>query len=192
MIRQTNNKGWIEVICGCVFSGKTEELIRRIKQMRIAHRKVQVFRADPTRHKPSPEIVSHSGLSMPAIPVTCVAEIRTALEPATAMIAVDEVQFFESEIVSISESLADEGIRVVLAGLDMDFRGEPFGSVPALLARAEFIEKRHAVCVICGQPATRSQRLINGCPARHDMATIMRGHPAVYEPRCRHCHQVPE
>jgi thymidine kinase len=191
MIRDMNNKGWIEVITGCVFSGKTEELIRQIKQVRLAHRKVMVFRADPTHRKSCPKIVSHSGISVPALPITCATEIRSTVELDTEMVAVDEVQFLEPDVVAVMETLANKGIRVVLAGLDMDFRGEPFGSVADLLARADFVQKRQAVCVVCGQLATRSQRLINGQPAKRDTTVIMRGHPATYEPRCRKCHQVP-
>lgn len=182
--------GWIEVICGSMFCGKTEELIRRVRRARIARQKVQVFKpAIDTRYN-AREVTSHNGLQIEAVPVENVAQIRALIEPDTTVVAVDEVQFFDDEIVALCEELAGRGVRVIVAGLDMDFRGEPFGPMPALMARAEQVDKLRAICVVCGKPASRTQRIVNGSPASYDDPVILVGASEVYEARCRACHEV--
>jgi len=183
--------GWIEVIVGPMFSGKSEELIRRVKRALIAGQRVQVFkpRLDDRYHRT--DVTSHDGTRIEAVPVENSGALYEALErPFPHVVAVDEGQFFDDGLISISERLADAGVRVVVAGLDMDFRGEPFGPIPALLARAEFVEKLTAVCVRCGAPATRTQRLVNGEPASFDDPVVLVGASEAYEPRCRRCHVV--
>jgi thymidine kinase len=179
------------VICGCMFSGKSEELIRRIKRARFAGQKVQVFKPaiDDRYHKTA--VASHSGQQEDAVIVVHSDEIMSGLQPDTDVVAIDEVQFFDVGVVEICHRLADDGIRVITAGLDQDFRGEPFGPVPELLAIGEYITKLHAICVKCGDPATRTQRLINGKPAYYDDSIILVGTSESYEARCRHCHDVP-
>jgi thymidine kinase len=182
--------GWIEVICGSMFCGKTEELIRRVRRARIARQKVQVFKpAIDTRYN-TRDVTSHNGLQVEAVPVENVAQIRALIEPDTTVVALDEVQFFDDEIVALCEELAGRGVRVIVAGLDMDFRGEPFGPMPALMARAEQVDKLRAICVVCGKPASRTQRLINGIPASYDDPVILVGASEVYEARCRACHEI--
>lgn len=182
--------GWIEVICGCMFSGKSEELIRRVKRAEIARQHVQVFQHGIDQRYGDRRVASHSGAFVDAIPVSAATEILEALEDETQVVAVDEVQFFDEGIVGVLEELADRGLRVIVAGLDLDFRGEPFGSMPALMARAEFVTKLQAICMQCGAPATRTQRLIDGQPAYDDDPIILVGASEVYEARCRNCHQV--
>ena len=182
--------GWIEVICGCMFSGKSEELIRRVKRAEIARQHVQVFQHGIDQRYGDRRVASHSGAFVDAIPVSAATEILEALEDDTQVVAVDEVQFFDEGIVGVLEELADRGLRVIVAGLDLDFRGEPFGSMPALMARAEFVTKLQAICMQCGAPATRTQRLIDGQPAHDDDPIILVGASDVYEARCRNCHQV--
>jgi len=182
--------GWIEVICGSMFSGKTEELIRRVRRAQIARQKVQVFKpALDTRYHQT-AIASHSGVREEAMAVRDSAELRARLDPEATVIAIDEVQFFDEGIVPLCSELADAGKRVICAGLDMDFRGEPFGPVPALLAIAEQVDKLQAICAVCGGPASRSQRLINGEPAYEDDPVVLVGADEVYQARCRGCHVV--
>ncbi|MCX7680808.1 MAG: thymidine kinase [Anaerolineae bacterium] len=182
--------GWIEVICGSMFCGKTEELIRRVRRARIARQKVQVFKpAIDTRYN-AREVTSHNGLQVEAVPVENAAQIRALIEPDTTVVAVDEAQFFDNDIVALCEELAGHGVRVIVAGLDMDFRGEPFGPMPTLMARAEQVDKLRAICVVCGKPASRTQRIINGSPASYDDPVILVGASEVYEARCRACHEV--
>ena len=183
--------GWIELICGSMFSGKTEELIRRVKRAQIARQKVQVFKPSLDTRYAQEKVSSHSGAHLDATPVREAREILALVEPDTSVVAIDEVQFFDWSIADVCNTLADEGKRVIVAGLDMDFRGEPFGPVPLLMAQAEIVDKLQAICVICGAPASRTQRLINGQPASYDDPVIMVGASEVYEARCRHCHQVP-
>ena len=184
-------RGHIELICGSMFSGKTEELIRRIRRAEIAKQRVQVFshRLD-TRYGDS-KVASHSGADWESIPVRDAAQLLERLDPEATVVAIDEAQFFDWRIAEVVNALAQRGIRVIVAGLDMDFRGEPFGPVPLLMAHAEQVDKLSAICVICGAPASRTQRLINGAPARYDDPVILVGASEVYEARCRHCHQVP-
>jgi thymidine kinase len=186
-----NKPGWIEVICGSMFSGKSEELIRRVKRAKIARQSVQVFkpRIDDRYHQTA--VVSHSGEKEDAYAVGSVAEIVDMIEPGIDVIAVDEVQFFDREIISRCQEWADRGIRVIVAGLDQDFRGEPFGPTPDFLAIAEYVTKLQAICTVCGNPANRNQRLINGEPVGIDDPIIQVGAAEAYEARCRHCHEVP-
>ncbi len=183
--------GWIEVICGSMFSGKTEELIRRLRRAQIAHLKIQVFKPALDQRYSQSAIASHNGLQAAAIPVQDSVELRQHLDPAADLIAIDEVQFFDAGIVTLCSELADQGKRVICAGLDMDFRGEPFGPLPQLLASAEHVRKLQAICMVCGGPASHSQRLLNGEPAAYDDSIVLVGASEVYEARCRGCHRVP-
>jgi thymidine kinase len=183
--------GAVEVVCGSMFSGKTEELIRRIKRAQIARQRVQVFKPRIDTRYAAEQVASHDGLLYQAIAVADTAEIRAALDPQATVIAIDEVQFFDWKIVDLCRELADRGVRVMVAGLDVDFRAEPFGPMPMLMAEAEQVSKLQAICVVCGNAASRTQRLIDGAPASYNDPVIMVGASEVYEARCRHCHQVP-
>lgn len=183
--------GWLEVISGCMFSGKSEELIRRIKRAKIARLKVQVFKPVIDDRYHATAVVSHNGVTEDAKAVRDSAELWNSVEADTDVVAIDEVQFFDEGIIQVVQRLADRGVRVICAGLDQDFRGEPFGVTPVLLALAEFTTKLHAICVSCGSPATRTQRLIDGRPAQYDDPVILVGTSEKYEAKCRHCHQVP-
>ena len=182
--------GWIEVVCGSMFSGKTEELIRRVRRAQIARQKVQVFKPAIDTRYAEREVASHNGMQWEAVPVEDTAQLRELIEPDTTVVALDEVQFFDDSVVALCEELAHQGMRVIAAGLDMDFRGEPFGPVPALMARAERVSKLQAICVVCGGPASRTQRIINGQPAAYDDPVILVGADETYEARCRGCHEV--
>lgn len=184
-------EGWIEVISGCMFAGKTEELIRRINVLSYAKKNIIVFKPKIDNRYSDSEIVSHSGAKVPCLVVEKAQDILKKIEADTEVVAIDEVQFFDKDIVEVCEYLADKGIRVMVAGLDKDFRGESFGVMPELLTRAEFVTKLTTVCAKCGAPATRTQRLVNGKPAGFEDPIVMVGADESYEPRCRHCHQVP-
>jgi thymidine kinase len=184
--------GWIEVICGVMFSGKSEELIRRVRRAIIAKKRVQVFKSHlDERYEGIYRISSHDGRSVDAVPVDTPDQIGRLIDEDTQVVAIDEAQFLDATIVELVTSLANNGIRVICAGTDNDFRGEPFGPMPQLLSVAEIVDKLHAICVICGNPASRNQRLIGGKPARYDSPTIMVGSTEAYEARCRSCHSVP-
>ena len=185
-----HSRGRVELICGSMFSGKTEELIRRLRRAVIARQKVQVFkpRIDVRFHEE--RVTSHNGLDFEAIPISSANQILSDLEPDTTVVAIDEVQFFDSGIVDLCEKLADGGKRVICAGLDTDFRGVPFGPMPDLMARAEEVDKLHAICVVCGEEANRTQRLIDDQPAAFDDPVVLVGAAEVYEARCRQCHEV--
>ena len=184
--------GWIEVICGVMFSGKSEELIRRVRRAIIARKKVQVFKSHlDERYSGIYQVSSHDGRTVSAVPVDTPDQIAQQVEPDTQVVAIDEAQFLDAGIVELVTSLANRGVRVIVAGTDSDFRGEPFGAMPQLLAVAEVVDKLHAICVVCGNPASRNQRLIGGKPARYDSPTIMVGSTESYEARCRACHSVP-
>lgn len=173
-----------------MFSGKTEELIRRVRRAQIARQKVQVFKPSIDTRYDTERVSSHNGMHWDAIPVDRAEKILELVEEDTTVVAIDEAQFFNWEIAHVCEILADQGVRVIVAGLDMDFRGEPFGPMPLLMAQAEKVDKLQAICVRCGQPASRTQRLINGRPASVDDPVILVGASEVYEARCRHCHEV--
>lgn len=185
-------EGWIEVICGCMFAGKTEELIRRINVLSYARKNILVFKPKIDDRYSTTEIASHAGSKVPCIVISEAKEILDHVNYDTDVVAIDEVQFFDEDVVDICEYLADSGLRVMVAGLDKDFRGEPFGVLPDLLTRAEFVTKLTAVCTKCGAPATRTQRIINGKPASFNDPIVLVGAKEAYEPRCRHCHEIVE
>jgi thymidine kinase len=182
--------GRIEIICGSMFCGKTEELIRRVRRAMIAKQKVQVYKPEIDDRYSVQHVSSHSGQNIDALPISNVREILNLTNGATTVVAIDEVQFFDDAILNVVKTLADRGIRVICAGLDLDFRGEPFGQMPQLLCLAEEVTKLHAICVICGEEASRTQRLVNGMPARYDDPIIMVGADEAYEARCRVHHQI--
>jgi len=184
--------GWIELICGSMFSGKTEELIRRLVRAEIARQKVQVFKPTLDKRYKADKVSSHSGSYYQATVVENAEEIATLVEEDTDVVAIDEVQFFDWKVAELCDELAHQSRRVILAGLDLDFRGEPFGPMPLLMAQAEVVDKLHAICMTCGAPASRTQRLINGRPANYDDPVIMVGASEVYEARCRRHHEVPQ
>ncbi len=184
--------GWIEVICGSMFSGKSEELIRRVRRCHFARQKTSVFKPVIDDRYSKIKVVSHNGNSLNAQPIKKAGDIYHYISKDTDVIAIDEVQFFEGEIIEVVQDLADRGYRVIAAGLDQDFRGEPFGPMPHLLSIAEQVTKLHAVCTVCGAPASRTQRLIDGKPASYHDPVIMIGAKESYEPRCRHHHEVPD
>jgi thymidine kinase len=183
--------GSVEVICGSMFSGKTDELIRRLIRATIAKQKVQVFKPAIDVRYAVEKVTSHAGANYDAIPIQKAADIRTKLDADTTVVAIDEAQFMDAEVVTIACELADRGIRVLVAGLDQDFRGEPFGPMPALMSLAEHVEKLHAICMVCGDEASRTQRLVNGKPARYDDPVVIVGASEMYEARCRRHHEVP-
>lgn len=183
--------GSVEVICGSMFSGKTEELIRRLRRARIAKQQVQVFKPVIDNRYDVKKVTSHSGLDVDAQSVDRSEDILAKLDPSTTVVGVDEVQFFDEGIIEVVEKLADKGVRVIVTGLDMDFRGEPFGCMPDLMAKAEKVEKLQAICMVCGGPASRTQRLVNGEPAHYDEPIVVVGAQEMYEARCRQHHQVP-
>ncbi len=184
--------GWIEVIAGVMFSGKSEELIRRVRRALIARRRVQVFKSHlDARYTGVYSVSSHDRRTVEAVPIDSARQLMLQLDPGAQVIAVDEAQFLDDAIVNVATELAARGRRVILAGTDTDFRGAPFGAMPQLMAVAEIVDKLHAICVLCGAPASRNQRLIGGEPAPYDSPTIMVGAADTYEARCRACHAVP-
>ncbi len=183
--------GWVEVICGSMFSGKSEELIRRIRRATYAKMSIRVFKPVIDNRYDDESVVSHNGTSVMARPIKRAEEIFDNIDDSTEVVGIDEIQFFEENIVDIVEELANRGILVIAAGLDTDFRGEPFGPMPRLMALSESVTKLNAICPVCGSPATRTQRLINGKPASYNDPVILVGASESYEPRCRHHHEVP-
>ncbi len=184
-------EGWIEVITGPMYAGKTEELIRRVKRLEYAEQNVIVFKPTIDNRYAANEVVSHNNTRTRSINITKAAEIMTYVEKDTDVVAIDEVQFLDEEAVAICEYLADHGVRVIVSGLDRDFRGEPFSFMPRLLSLAEEVTKLTAICVCCHTPATRTQRIVNGKPANYTDPIILVGAKDSYEARCRHCHEVP-
>ncbi|HEO8419302.1 thymidine kinase [Niallia sp. FSL W8-0635] len=183
--------GWVEVICGSMFSGKSEELIRRVRRAKFAKQKFIVFKPSIDNRYSDESVVSHNGTATNAIPISKSADIFEYVTSDIEIVAIDEVQFFDDEIIGVIQHLANSGHRVICAGLDQDFRGEPFGKMPELMAIAELVTKLQAVCAVCGSPASRTQRLINGSPACYEDPVILVGASESYEPRCRHHHEVP-
>ena len=183
--------GWVEVICGSMFSGKSEELIRRVRRTQFAKQSIMVFKPKLDDRYSINEVVSHNGTSVLARPVGTSADILNATTADIDVVAIDEAQFFDEGLIVVAQQLADSGHRVIIAGLDQDFRGEPFGPMPKILAIAEQVTKLHAVCAVCGAPASRTQRLINGQPACYGDPVILVGAAEAYEARCRHHHEVP-
>lgn len=185
------NGGWIELVCGSMFSGKTEELIRRLIRAEIAKQKVQVFKPQLDERYKANKVSSHRGNYFEATVVESADEIFSLVDDDTNVIGIDEVQFFDWKIAELCQTLANSKRRVILAGLDLDFRGQPFGPMPLLMALAEDVTKLRAICMVCGALASRTQRLIDGHPANYDDPVIMVGASEVYEARCRMHHQVP-
>jgi len=184
-----HHSGYIEVICGSMFCGKSEELIRRVRRAIIAKQKVKVFKPSIDDRYGIQSVTSHTGQTVEAIPVASSHDILTLANGGTTVVAIDEVQFFDHGIIEVAQELADKhNIRVILAGLDLDFRGEPFGPMPQLLSIAEKVVKLHAICVVCGESASRTQRLVNGEPAKYDDPIILVGAQESYEARCRTHH----
>jgi len=183
--------GSIEVICGSMFSGKTDELIRRLRRATIARQKACVFKPAIDVRYAVEKVTSHAGTDYDAIPVGRAADILARLEAGTTVVAIDEAQFFDDQIVQVVDELATRNLRVLVAGLDTDFRGEPFGPMPILMAKAERVDKLQAICMVCGEPASRTQRLVNGQPARYDDPVVIVGAAEMYEARCRAHHVVP-
>lgn len=186
----TSQMGWVEVICGSMFSGKSEELIRRIRRVQFAKQKIVVFKPMIDNRYSEEAVVSHDGTSTIAIPIQHSEEMWHHISDEVDVIAVDEAQFFDEGIIDVVSQFANHGYRVIVAGLDQDFRGKPFGPMAAILCMAEQVTKLHAVCAVCGSEASRTQRLINGQPAGAEDPIILVGAAEAYEPRCRHHHQV--
>jgi thymidine kinase len=186
-----HSQGSIEVICGSMFSGKTDELIRRLVRAKIARQKVQVFKPAIDVRYAEGKVTSHAGADFDAIPVREAKEIPDRLDQDTTVVAIDEAQFMNPDLVEVVQALAERGVRVLVAGLDMDFRGEPFGPMPLLMSKAERVDKLHAICMVCGDEASRTQRLVNGKPARYDDPVVIVGAAEMYEARCRLHHEVP-
>lgn len=184
--------GWIEVITGCMFAGKTEELIRRIKVLEFGKQEIMVFKPKIDDRYSDTKVVSHAGSSVESYPISDALEILDHVRESTQVVAIDEVQFFDDKICQVCDKLANAGKRVMCSGLDMDFRGEPFGPMPKLMTQAEFVTKLTAVCNKCGAPATRTQRIIDGRPASYKDQVVLVGASESYEARCRHCHEVPD
>lgn len=187
----TTQNGWIEVICGSMFSGKSEELIRRVRRAQFAKQKIAVFKPKIDNRYSEEAVVSHNGSTVIAHPIEQSIEMWNYLTDDFDLIAIDEAQFFGEDIIDTVQKLANHGYRVILAGLDQDFKGVPFGPMPKLMAIAEQVTKLQAVCSVCGSPASRTQRLINGQPAKAEDPVILVGAAEAYEPRCRHHHLVP-
>jgi thymidine kinase len=183
--------GSIEIICGSMFSGKTEEMIRRLRRAVIAKQKVQVFKPVIDDRYNVDKVTSHAGVDFEALPINHSSEIHNALNSDTTVVAIDEAQFFDDGIVGVIDEMANNGLRVVVTGLDMDFRGEPFGCIPVLLSKADKVDKLQAICMVCGEPAGRTQRLVDGKPARYDDPIVIVGAAEMYEARCREHHEVP-
>jgi|SRR5690625_1509280 len=189
MLHKTN--GWLEIICGCMFSGKTEELMKRIRQAEQNHLLVKVFKPAIDVRFSNHSIMSHNGSSVAAISVKNAQELLNCVPKDIDMIGIDEAQFFDEDIVSVVNMLADQGVRVIVAGLDTNFRGDPFGPMSSLMATSDSITKLHAICTICHSTATCTQRIMNGKPVSYDAPVILIGAEESYEARCRFHHEVP-
>lgn len=187
-----HHSGSIEVVCGSMFCGKTDELIRRLRRATIARQKVQVFKPSIDNRYDEQKVASHAGSTFEATPVSSSKDILTQLAMDTTVVGIDEAQFFDGDIVNVIQHLANNGIRVIVAGLDQTFNGDPFGCMPELMALAERVDKLQAICMVCGEPASRTQRLVNGNPARYDDPIIIVGASEMYEARCRKHHIVPK
>jgi thymidine kinase len=186
-----HHTGAVEVIVGSMFSGKTDELIRRLRRATIAKQKVQVFKPAIDDRFAEAKVTSHAGNDFDALPIKSSTQIFDHLDKETTVVAVDEAQFFDPDIIQIIQRMADSGMRVIAAGLDTDFRGEPFGPMPTLMAQAERVDKLHAICMVCAEEASRTQRLLDGEPAHFDDPVVVIGASELYEARCRKHHEVP-
>jgi thymidine kinase len=182
--------GSIEVITGSMFCGKTDELIRRLRRATIARQKVQVFKPVIDNRYAVEKVTSHAGSEYAAQPVPSARAIFDHLDSATTVVGIDEAQFFDETIIPLARQLAARGVRVIIAGLDTDFRGEPFGPMPALMAEGDVLDKLHAICMVCGGLACRSQRLVDGRPANYHDPVVIVGAAELYEARCRAHHEV--
>lgn len=190
------NCGWVEVICGSMFSGKTEELIRRLKRAQIARVKIQIFKPQIDDRYSADHVMSHSALSLEATRITNAEEILSLLDDSARIVGIDEAQFFTTAMVDVVQRLANRGLRVIVAGLDMDYRGVPFGPMPQLMATAEYVTKMSAICTSCGNPASRSQRLTRQVSKEatqkvEDAGQVLVGGQDFYEARCRRCFEAP-
>ena len=181
VVRQTTNQGWIEVIVGSMFSGKSEELIRRLRRAQIARQRVQIFKPAIDTRYADDHIVSHSEMRIPSRAVESARRLLTEVAPDTEVVGIDEGQFFDADLPMVCDALADQGKRVIVAGLDKDYLGKPFEPMPQLLAIAEYITKTLAICMVCGNPANRTQRLV----VSDDR--VLLGAQGTYEARCRRC-----
>ncbi len=192
MVIHNMQKGWIELICGPMFAGKTEEVIRRVRRLQYAHKKVAVFKPTIDDRYSDEEIVSHNRSRIQSVNITNIEEVAEFVRNNRDVdaIVVDEVQFIEGDVTMVLEAIADSGIRVIVAALDRDFRGESFKVMETLLPKADLVTKLTSICTVCGQAATRSQRLIDGEPASYDEDIVLIGATESYEPRCRHCHEI--
>ena len=186
-----HHTGSVEVITGSMFSGKTDELIRRLRRATIARQQVQVFKPAIDNRYNAEKVTSHAGNDFQAIAIKSSTDIKKNLQKGTTVVAIDEAQFFDLDLIHVVQELADKGLRVIVAGLDTDFRGEPFGPMPIIIAQAEEVDKLHAICMECGEPATRTQRLVNGKPAHYNDPVVIVGAAEMYEARCRKHHIVP-
>lgn len=186
----TGKKGWVEVITGPMFAGKTEELIRRVKRMEYAKKNYMIFKPAIDNRYSDNEVVSHNKKALRAINISHGSDIKRHLKKDTQAVVIDEVQFFDASLLKYVMELADEGYRVICAGLDTDFRGEPFGVMGSILAISENVTKLTAICSVCGNEATKTQRIIDGQPAFYDDPVILVGANDSYEARCRCCHKV--
>lgn len=191
MDHQNEMRGHVELICGSMFSGKSEELIRRVRRAQIARQTVMVFSNQIDARYGEALVASHSGANVSARPIQRAADIWSHWDESVNVVAIDEAQFFDWEITEVVAQLAQRGVRVIVAGLDTDFRGEPFGPMPILMAQAEEVTKLNAICMVCGGPASRTQRLVNGEPAAYEDPLVVVGANEMYEARCRHHHLVP-
>lgn len=190
MMYHQYNPGHLEVITGCMFAGKTEELIRRVHTLQFAKRNVIVFKPAIDNRYANDYVVSHAGSKIESQAIVKAKDILNYITEDIDVVAIDEVQFFDEDIIEVCDYLASKGLRVMVAGLDMNFKGEPFGVIPTLLTQAEFVTKLTAVCTQCGSPATRTQRLVNGVAASYDDPIILIGASEAYEARCRHHHII--
>ncbi|WP_299321957.1 thymidine kinase [uncultured Gemella sp.] len=188
---ERRRQGRIEVICGSMFSGKSEELLRRIKRGVIAKQNVLLFKPSIDNRYEENKVSTHNGNSYESVNIDKAEQIYDYInDKKYDIIGIDEVQFFDDKIVEVINKLADDGVRVIVAGLDMDFKAEPFHPMPEIMAISEMVTKLHAVCNKCGKEASRSQRLINGEPAKYDDPIVVIGASESYEARCRHCHEI--
>ena len=178
-----HRKGWIEVVCGSMFSGKTEELIRRLNRAKIAGQSVEIFKPSIDTRYDETSVVSHNDNAISSTPIHSSLNILLMRNQVT-VVGIDEAQFFDNELLYVCETLAEQGVRVIVAGLDMDYLGNPFGPMPNLMAVAEYVTKVHAICMVCGDLATHSFR------KHKDQSLIMLGEKDTYEARCRHCFQI--
>ncbi len=186
-----HHAGTVEVVCGSMFCGKTEELIRRLRRAVIAKQNVQVFKPIIDNRYQAAKVSSHNGDAFEAQPIEKAEDLLDNLQEQTTVVGIDEAQFFDRALIGIVQNLAERGVRVILAGLDTNFKGEPFGVMPELMAVAERVDKLSAICMVCGDEASRTQRLVNGKPARYDDPVIIVGASEMYEARCRTHHEVP-